>query len=183
MNLKDFYSQVVENRGASFSLFSGEINPNFGYFVSTAENEFKVHLSEFNEKDVLGFVLKNSESLSLENNWLGGWIENDYFYLDVSNHILDRDLALNLGIERNQKAIFNANEGKDIDLNNRTFDELTNDELAELRSNYFHRHLTDDELQENDWSYESEYDIPDEEILNFYSTTYFVVEDFFCNLK
>jgi hypothetical protein len=60
--------------------------------------------------------------------------------------------------------------------------ELSAEELQELRSNYFHRHLTDDEIEENDWSYESEEDIPMEEVIDFYEGTYFVEEDFFCNI-
>lgn len=60
--------------------------------------------------------------------------------------------------------------------------ELSAEELQELRSNYFHRHLADDEIEENDWSYESEEEIPMEEVINFYEGTYFVEEDFFCNL-
>jgi hypothetical protein len=60
--------------------------------------------------------------------------------------------------------------------------ELSAEELQELRSNYFHRHLTDDEIEENDWSYESEEEIPMEEVINFYEGTYFVEEDFFCNI-
>lgn len=60
--------------------------------------------------------------------------------------------------------------------------ELSAEELQELRSNYFHRHLTDDEIEENDWSYESEEEIPMEEVINFYEGTSFVEEDFWCNL-
>lgn len=60
--------------------------------------------------------------------------------------------------------------------------ELSAEELQELRSNYFHRHLTDDEIEENDWSYESEEEIPMEEVINFYEGTSFVEEDFFCNM-
>jgi hypothetical protein len=60
--------------------------------------------------------------------------------------------------------------------------ELSAEELQELRSNYFHRHFTDDEIEENDWSYESEEEIPMEEVINFYEGTYFVEEDFFCNI-
>jgi hypothetical protein len=60
--------------------------------------------------------------------------------------------------------------------------ELSAEELQELRSNYFHRHLTDDEIEENDWSYESEEEIPMEEVINFYEGTSFVDEDFWCNL-
>lgn len=61
--------------------------------------------------------------------------------------------------------------------------ELSQEELIELRSNYFHRHLTDSEIEENDWNYTSEEEIPMKEVMDFYEGTYFVEEDFFCNLK
>jgi hypothetical protein len=60
--------------------------------------------------------------------------------------------------------------------------ELSAEELQELRSNYFHRHLTDDEIEENDWSYESEEEIPMDIVIAYYEGTYFVEEDFWCNL-
>jgi hypothetical protein len=60
--------------------------------------------------------------------------------------------------------------------------ELSAEELQELRSNYFHRHLTDDEIEENDWSYESEEEIPMDIVIAYYEGTYFVEEDFFCNI-
>jgi hypothetical protein len=60
--------------------------------------------------------------------------------------------------------------------------ELSAEELQELRSSYFHGHLTDDEIEENDWSYKSEEEIPMGTILAYYEGTYFVEEDFFCNL-
>ena len=64
----------------------------------------------------------------------------------------------------------------------KTVYELNEKELQELRSNYFHRHLTDNEIEENTFTYQSENEIPMEEVISFYKTTYFVKEDFFCNL-
>jgi hypothetical protein len=61
--------------------------------------------------------------------------------------------------------------------------ELSAEELQELRSSYLHRHLTDYEIEENDWSYESEEEIPMDIVVAYYEGTYFVKEDFFCNLE
>jgi len=57
----------------------------------------------------------------------------------------------------------------------KTVYELNEKELQELRSNYFHRHLTDNEIEENTFTYQSENEIPMEEVISFYETTSFVI--------
>lgn len=62
--------------------------------------------------------------------------------------------------------------------------ELTQAELEELRSRWYHQHLDDGSLDEvmgkeiND-----EIEIPMDIIKEYYSDTFFVEEDFWCNKK
>jgi len=61
--------------------------------------------------------------------------------------------------------------------------ELTQDELNELRSRWYSQHEDDGSLEEiMGREVEDEEDIPMNIVVAYYEGTYFVEEDFFCNL-
>lgn len=64
----------------------------------------------------------------------------------------------------------------------RSINELTHDELEELRENYFYQ-LLDAGDYDNLGSVEYASDIPMEKVIKHYKDTFFVDEDFFCNIK
>jgi len=65
----------------------------------------------------------------------------------------------------------------------KTVHELGNNELEELRSRWYHQHLDDGSLEEVvGREVESEEDIPMDIVMIYYGATFFVEEDFFCNL-
>ena len=62
--------------------------------------------------------------------------------------------------------------------------ELNQDELEELRSRWYHQHLDDGSLEEvMNREVESEEDMPMDIVIAYYEDTFFVEEDFWCNLK
>ncbi len=67
----------------------------------------------------------------------------------------------------------------------RSVHELTQDELEELRSRWYHIHIDDGSLQEimgTDDEVEEDL-IPVSVVIDYYRDTLFVDEDFWCNLK
>ena len=68
----------------------------------------------------------------------------------------------------------------------RTANELTQDELQELRSRWFMQHEDDGSLSEvmdvEDEGELSEEDIPMDVVIAYYDGTFFSEDDFFCNL-
>ena len=61
--------------------------------------------------------------------------------------------------------------------------ELSQDELNELRSRWYSQHEDDGSLEEiMGREVEDEEDIPIDIVVAYYEDTYFVEEDFFCNL-
>jgi len=65
----------------------------------------------------------------------------------------------------------------------RNVNELTKNELEELRSRYFHQLLDDGSLEEvMGKEIDSEQEIPMDLIKDHYRDTSFVDEDFFCNI-
>jgi len=66
----------------------------------------------------------------------------------------------------------------------KTVHELSQEELKELRSRWYHQHLDDGSLDEvMDKEIESEEEIPMDVVTSYYEDTFFVEEDFFCNLR
>lgn len=115
-NLVNFFNDVLFNGGASFNITTGEYNPNKGFFVSVQGRETQVKASQFEERDIIEFIEKNHDLLSTSNFFLGGWVENNIVYLDVSEQIFDKRTALTQGINRNQLAIFDASNSSVINL-------------------------------------------------------------------
>ena len=66
----------------------------------------------------------------------------------------------------------------------KTVHDLTQNELEELRSRYYHQHLDDGSLFEViGKEIENEYGIPMDVVEAYYEATFFVDEDFWCNEK
>ena len=47
---------------------------------------------------------------------IGAWVNEGKLYLDLSERVLNWSKAVKMGLERQQLAIFDLNEGKSIDL-------------------------------------------------------------------
>ena len=62
--------------------------------------------------------------------------------------------------------------------------ELSTDELEELRSRWYSQHEDDGSLEEVlDKEVEDETEVPMDVVIAYYEGTYFVEEDFWCNLS
>lgn len=65
----------------------------------------------------------------------------------------------------------------------KTVHDLSTDELEELRSRWYSQHEDDGSLEEvMDKEIEDESEVPMDLVIAYYEGTYFVEEDFFCNL-
>lgn len=111
-NLIEFRKQLINQGGATYSLNTGELNPEDGYFVAIEGREFKVPFADSNV--IAEFCKANIDLLLLPNHFLGGWYFELNFYLDVSQKVEIKSEAIKLGRERNQIAIWDANNDKEI---------------------------------------------------------------------
>ena len=116
MNVNKFIQLLKNNSGVSYNMITKEYNPNKGYFVSLPNLETKVSLQSLSVDDIVTFINKHRSILQDNKKFVGGWIDNDTVYLDISEQIEDKREALERGYKHNQLAIYNANEGKVIDL-------------------------------------------------------------------
>ncbi len=116
MNANKFIQLLKDNSGASYNMITKEYNPNKGYFVSLPNLETKVSLQSLSVDDIVTFINKHRSLLQDKTKFIGGWIDNDTVYLDISEQIFDKREALERGYKHNQLAIYDANKGKVIDL-------------------------------------------------------------------
>lgn len=116
MNLQHFFNDVLRNGGASYNITTGEYNPTNGYFVSLPNFEQKIPLADFTQQTVKDFINDNSIELANEFSFVGSWVDNGIVYLDVSRQFNDKRFALNLAVNSNQLAIYDAFNSVVIDL-------------------------------------------------------------------
>jgi len=116
MNLQQFFTETLNNNGASYSILSGELNPTNGYFVSIANKGITVDLSDFSQKVVSDYISQNAIQLNQQKYFVGSWIDNGTVYLDITVQVADKRNALELGYRNGQLAIYDANLGQVIDL-------------------------------------------------------------------
>ena len=116
MNANKFIQLLKDNSGASYNMITKEYNPNKGFFVSLPNLETKVSLQSLSVDDIVTFINKHRSLLQDKTKFIGGWIDNDTVYLDISEQIEDKREALERGYKYNQLAIYNANKGEVIDL-------------------------------------------------------------------
>jgi len=120
-NLKQFSRALLENGGATFNLVTGEHQfKGFAYsifghekIVNTLDGGFT--LSDV-EQAVSQYVKEKGLELHSVHNHLGGWFDNGKLYLDISNVTLDLRNALYKGLRNGQKAIYDFQTGKDIEI-------------------------------------------------------------------
>jgi hypothetical protein len=68
------------------------------------------------EQTINQFIAEKGLELSVDENFLGAWVDDGWLYLDISKVYDDESKAVFVGLQNNQKAIFNLNDGSTIHL-------------------------------------------------------------------
>lgn len=125
-NLIEVYNYLTEmdgqgnlvHSGASYNLFTGDFNPGSGYMVALSGYEkiveFPGNLNVFQDtmlNYLQGHVLKAMGDADI---YLGLWFNDGKLYIDLSERIEDEPTAIKVGLARNQKAIWDATNKRDI---------------------------------------------------------------------
>ena len=108
MNLKKVLDEIILEGGVSYNLNTGKANPSDGYMVSILGFEEQFNVNKVSNQTIKAFMLKNMDNLWGETRYLGGWLNNDTVYLDVSVHLQDLERAIYTGIINNQKCIYDC---------------------------------------------------------------------------
>lgn len=104
------YTQTALNGGVSINADFQQ--PKAGYLVSFKDGLIFDSISTVNVHELSGFI---KEHLDM-NLYFGGWIDQQTkkVYFDLSINVPDKQEAINLAIEKNQLAIWDLNENKEI---------------------------------------------------------------------
>jgi hypothetical protein len=119
MNLRTLNTELIENGGFSYSLTLGNVFGSDNYSVAFHKATENVFEKLPTEADYQEYVNKHITLLAREDFILGGWEHEGKFYLDVAQ-LLPKDEyseadAIKVGQERDQIAIFDLQEGKEIE--------------------------------------------------------------------
>ena len=89
--------------------------PTDGYMVSLCkDSESKTPMEHLNAEHVRDFVSANADALNRPHNYLGGWLENGHFYLDVSTHVPEMNRATTEAVRNRQLGIYDLKNGRTI---------------------------------------------------------------------
>lgn len=119
---KEIFTQIwvdaEKNGGATFNL-QGK-SPSSGYMVSLQGHEEILTKEQFQQTSVHFWdYIERKERLlkSISNLYVGVWYNEGLYYLDLSERFTDKELAIQMGIRREQKAIWNIVKQEEITLN------------------------------------------------------------------
>lgn len=104
MLIQDLVKLAIKENGATYNPQSHELNPSVGYMVSLKGFERKA--SELTEDEIFAFLLEHQDRLT-PTNYIGIW-KDGIWYLDISIHILDLDLAMKVAEKNEQIAIWDC---------------------------------------------------------------------------
>lgn len=142
MNLSTLFSELSLTGGFSYNATTGSFNPSTGYMVSLADFEEQFYFDDFENKDIKQYFVKHVKQLCKDESFLGGWVDGNQVFLDVSINIDDLETAIYTGIMNDQVAIFDCANQRVITLpspqrsgtmtQNRTYNEMKAKQLAFL---------------------------------------------------
>jgi hypothetical protein len=107
-----------EQSGATFSLYFGNVTGQELYAVSLyPERSVKVRGQLLSARKLKAFILQNRNLLADPRNSIGTWYkeESDTTYIDITATLPDRQLAVSLGWQYNQIAVYDLAAEEEID--------------------------------------------------------------------
>ena len=114
--IDEIIEHTANNGGASINMATGNV-PDSGYMVSRAGSEIITELPMMREH-LEQFVQAYQDELDSSDTYLGTWIDPDtgLVYLDISDNLDSLDTARDMGIAREQLAIYAVEQGETIRL-------------------------------------------------------------------
>lgn len=114
MNLQNVLESALKDNGISFSINTGACNLDHGYMASRYGCET---ISETLNLDIIiAYIKYRASELAELDAYLGIWYKNDQWYLDVSEHFLNRNMAIKYGKKNKQLAIWDCANCEEITL-------------------------------------------------------------------
>lgn len=110
-NLREFEKDLTLNGGATYDIETGE-QPENGFIVSVKGSEYTVKAGEDLQKSISEFVRENAVELLKDGSYLGGWLEDGEYVLDVSVVFEDKQKAFEFALSNEQRSFYDMSEGE-----------------------------------------------------------------------
>jgi len=112
----DLIKDTRENGGASYNIIYGKpLDIDYGYMISFIDL-VTINTSVIKDDDkiiaVVDEMLRNIAFVV--DDYLGGWMDGDKLYIDMSTWIENKDKAISMGVNLNQKAIYDIKNDESI---------------------------------------------------------------------
>ena len=112
----DLIKDTRDNGGASYNIIYGKpLDKDYGYMVSFIDL-VTINTSVIKDDDkiiaVVDEMLRNIAFVV--DDYLGGWMDGDKLYIDMSTWIENKDKAISMGVNLNQKAIYDIKNDESI---------------------------------------------------------------------
>ena len=121
-NKEQFIASTIENGGSTMNPVTGDV-PTSGYVVSMAGNEqtYKLFGNDVVKEILISgavdlYLKENVVELSNPENYLGSWIDDGMLYLDISRVYESEHDALREAVTNGQKAYYDLDNAKTIEL-------------------------------------------------------------------
>lgn len=106
--INKFIETSIKYNGASYSVNTGEINPDTGYMVSLQGHECKLPILD--TLGVVQYIKDVSERLITDECYIGSWFneQDELWYLDVSVQVDNLEEAFRIARENKQIAFWDC---------------------------------------------------------------------------
>lgn len=98
---------IIKNGGATLNAHGKKVTYKKGYQVSK-KDYYKINVN--NISDILNAINDIKKTIA-KNEFCGLWVDSGYIYIDISERITDKNIALEQGRKLNQISIFGWAEG------------------------------------------------------------------------
>ncbi len=106
---------ILTNNGISIGLDGTK--PNIGYMVAISKDyEAMINNDSPLSLVIRAYLTRHLNALKRPNVYFGAWLDRGTLYLDLSERVLNKRQALDLGLKRNQLAIYDLNTNTTINL-------------------------------------------------------------------
>tara|TARA_R110000868_G_scaffold66014_6_gene197000 strand:- start:1715 stop:2077 length:363 start_codon:yes stop_codon:yes gene_type:complete len=120
MQVNKIIQAVKKNGGLTLNATGTVFRPKSGYMISLLGYETQCSLTDVNaiaeRLEAYTAMIKKMLSDTALDVKLGLWLDNGILYIDISQHVADLDLAMYLGRERKQLAVYDFQNSQSIQL-------------------------------------------------------------------
>lgn len=114
MKYYELYNGLVVNKGFTLNTDLEHLKVKSGYFVGGLNRVYK---KDINKLSIYKFkkVLNKYKNKAIKNGlYIGGWVDNNIIYLELSKHYNDKNEALLYASLKNELAIYDIKNSKSI---------------------------------------------------------------------